>query len=411
MKQFSINNTFALGGWVTPTGDLLNEKTFKDIAESGINLLFCSIVPRNDFEGVKKFAWYSEKYGLKVVLDVTEVAEDDFDEKDFLVRLDFYKKTSCIIGLSLGDEPGLKSIPKIEKAAKYLRKIKGDLFLYLNNLPIYATKEQLNGGWWTPEAKELENKEYDEFIDEMTARSGVDVLSYDHYPFRGNPGESDPRYFVQLSLTSEIAEKYNLPLFNFTQVTSWKKGEVRNTTVAEISCLCGTSVCYGVTGLVYFCCCTPASGVEQFEKAMIDEYGNKTESFYSVKAVNERLKTVFDCIFGAERKGIIVAESCFAEVPEKDRIQSFGDLKKIEGDGFIVGCFEKKHSEIYLIVNVSVCSDNVIKLKFDNNSEKKIYLAESENISEEELVVAVEAGGFVVVVDNRESYEKNRVAD
>jgi hypothetical protein len=172
-------------------------------------------------------------------------------------------------------------------------------------------------------------------------------------------------------------------------------------TLAEISCLSATSICYGVTGIVYFCCCTPESGnVELFEDAMLDKNGNKTEHFYFVKTVNDKLKMVANCIYDTEQKGIIRVGNCFANIPTKDCIDGFGSLKEADGNGFIIGCFENKLKKVYVIVNVSVLNDSVIKLKFDDCANKKVLLANNESRLAGEIALNLDAGGFAVIVEN-----------
>ena len=64
-------------------------------------------------------------------------------------------------------------------------------------------------------------EKYREFLDRFYSTVDVDIVSYDFYPFRHEKGICHPKYYIQLCMAREMAQKYGKPLWNFTQVTSW----------------------------------------------------------------------------------------------------------------------------------------------------------------------------------------------
>ena len=154
-------------GWVGPPPksyggvDYLTEERFKEVKEAGINLLYI-ITGGNDFDSAKRTVELAEKENIYIMVPDKRFIRDDFKVEEFLPELEFYKKHKNVIGLNISDEPGRHQFATIAKNCEKLRPHLGDLTLFVNHMPMYATPSQLSGSWWScrPEYEDDTTAEY-----------------------------------------------------------------------------------------------------------------------------------------------------------------------------------------------------------------------------------------------------------
>ena len=394
-------------GWVGPPPkvyggtDYLTEERFREVKESGINLLYI-LTFENDFESAKRMVELAEKEGIYVMVPDSRFAREDFDVEAYLPELEFYKSHKNVLGLNIYDEPGQHQFPTIAKNCEKLRPYMDDLVFFVNHMPMYATPSQLSGSWWSspPEYENETTAEYYyDFMDSFYKSVDVCAVSYDFYPFRHEKGVCDPHYFDQLFVAKKMAEKYGKDIWNFTQVTSWNRDCVRNMTYGEISWLNNTSIACGVTGLQYFCYWTPCDGVETFENAMISRDGRRTKHFYFVKDLNEKLDKIAPFILSYKHVGVIVQGDTLCAFPQEFRLRAFGNIKRITSDGVLVGCFEKDGKFMYYAVNTSVFETRLCGLHFNKtvSAETIVGMQESDFCGSEIYKPLAPGEGMLVV--------------
>lgn len=402
--NYVLGGEMIKGGWVAPPNasysgeNYLTDEHFKNVKESGVNLLFGVIDPETHFDDLLAFFDECEKFGLYTVVPEESVGREDADVPAILERIETYKKRKCVVGINIWDEPGYDRIGIFSRNLEKIRPHTGNLIIYTNHMPLYAKDEQIYGGELSLTDEEITAERYEKFLGEFQSGVSPDVLSYDFYPFRHEKGVVHPRYFEQLCLSRKIAEKSGAPLWNFTQVTSWQRDSVRNMTYSEIEWLNNTSLACGVSGLNYFCYWTPKSNDELFEHAMVTETGLKTKSYYFVKKANERLACVADEILGARYLGTIAFGDTAAPFPAKDNIRLFGELKQVYADGVLTGCFENEKKRLYYVVNPSVTETRVIELLFRKEVEYEIVDgAERTKSKGNHIVLTIEEGKAVLI--------------
>lgn len=370
LKGFSPDQML-LGGWVAPPNaayggtDYISPERFREIRESGINVIYTMYRPETDFEDLRRAADFAKSAGVFLMVGDDRFSKEVTDEAALLELLAFCREHPAVVGVNACDEPGSNRYRRIAENYRRFKPYLGELLFYVNHMPIYATGSQLDGGWWTPEEAEATNQNYDRHIESFMEIVGTDMLSFDFYPFRWEKMLSDFRYFEQLFICKRIADKYGVPLWNFIQLTSWNKDVVRNTTYSEILWQVSTAVACGVTGIQYFCYWTPVdSGGEYFLNAMIDARGGKTKSYHFVKKVNRHLQAIAPYILRAEHKGVIAYGNTVAPVPRENNLGMFGNLVNIAADGMLIGCFELDGKNMYYVVNTSLDESKVLTLKF-----------------------------------------------
>lgn len=396
------------GGWVAPPNakyggtDFLNDEVFSDVAKSGVNLLFPYIDPVNDPEDFLKYAKLCKKHGVYTMVSDHRFADPLSDEKQLIAAIEYYKNLGSVFGISVCDEPGRTKFASLGECYNKYKPYLGDLKFYINHMPMYAVASQINGGWWSGKGTERESttEEYAEFIEDFLKTVDIPVLSYDFYPFRFEEGVPDCRYFEQLTLCREKAEKYGKALWNFTQLTSWNKDYIRNTEFFEIAYLNNTSLACGVTGLQYFCYWTPTDcGGESFLSAMITRDGKRTKHYAYVKKLNEEISRVEKFFLEAEHKGVISIGDGGCPFPEKANIHSFGRMLSADTCGAIIGCFDYNGKEMYYVVNGSPVKTRTVELKFDGKVDADVYEhGFLTNIDGESISLVLSGGEGVLII-------------
>jgi hypothetical protein len=221
--------------------------------------------------------------------------------------------------------------------------------------------------------KEATEEEYENYLEKFLNTVPVNVLSYDFYPFKDlTYGSLDKRYFYQLHISKKLADEKNLPLWNFVQVTAFND-EVRIMSDAEIWWCVTTSVAFGVTCLQYFTYFTPVdSAMEKFKGAIIDENGNTTERYECVRKCNAHLNALGNRLIDARFDGVMACGEYSDLIPKERILDGYGNIEKVVGKDYLIGCFEKNGKKLYYAVNPSLSCESEITLTFDNLDEREV---------------------------------------
>lgn len=362
-------------GWVAPPSatnggeDYINAERMKEIREAGLNLIYPCI---SDLPSSRRLVEEAAKFDVDVIIPIENALEENFDPEKIASELEYFTSCENVLGFNLVDEPGSISFDTLDKTSKKLRAYIGDKLLYVNHMPMYATAGQLSRGWWTPYDEEATSEDYYAFFQSFYEKvKEVKLASYDFYPFRHEKGVCDPRYFEQMCIAKSISCEHDLPLWNFTQVTSWNRDAVRNMTYSEMAWLNNTSLACGVSGLQYFCYWTPTDGVETFENAMISRDGKRTKHYYFAQDLNAKIDKISPYILDAKFIGTIAHGNTLCSFPKKYAISTFGNLDKFISDGMLIGCFEWQGRNMYYVVNTSVFETRLTEITFKKDVKLK----------------------------------------
>lgn len=400
------NGEMIKAGWVGPpskarTGgvEYITEERMKEVREAGINLLYITVERWKEPEEADRMVELAEKEGIFLMMPDSRFLNEDLEVEKFLPDLEYYRSHKNILGLNFCDEPGVQHFDRIKKNLEKLNPYLGNLMIYINHMPMYATPGQLSGGWWTEKhGEETDAALYYEFMDEFYKNINAGVVSYDFYPFRHEKGSCDFHYFEQLYISRQMAEKYDKPLWNFTQLTSWNRDTVRNITYEEIAWLNHTSIACGVTGLQYFCYWTPCDGVEVFENAMIARGGYRTAHYYFVRELNRKLDKIAPYILSAQYKGVIAYGDTLCYFPKDFNLRVFGNLRYVMSNGMLVGCFERDGKYMYYVVNTSVFESRLCELYFKEEIAAKIIAGTEERLWKGDAFLEPIAPGDAVLI-------------
>lgn len=377
------NDKIAIGGWVTPWPSGLGERAcatveaYRDAKECGIDFLHTLYENGNDGDLLHALDC-AERAGVLLYIHDSRFFKGELSREEGHALIEKFSQKSSFLGLNVRDEPCENDFNRLRDVAE---EYGNACECFVNLLPVYAIGTQLKDGVWKP-GKEATEEEYESYLEGFVKAVPVRVLSYDFYPFKTSSpyGDVDQRYFYQLCISKKTADRMEVPLWNFVQVTAFNN-EIRVMTESEIFWCVTTSVAFGVTGLQYFTYFTPIdTECEKFKGAIIDGNGNKTVRYDYAKRCNAHLNALGGVLVGAQFKGVIASGEYSSLIPDECRLASFGDVEVAEGEDYIVGCFEKQGRRSYYLVNSSLEKTQKYTLKFKNESVKNAVIND-ENIA------------------------------
>ncbi len=406
MKNYSVSDTVMYkGGWVAPPSEKIGginyvtDERLKEVAESGINLLHVGYYP-SDAESTRKMIEYASKNGVYLIIGFNGPVKDDFSIDEIKDNLAEFAKNDYVIGFNLCDEPGQRSFKNLARSAELIRPYINGKMIYVNLMPMYATQSQLQGGWWSPHESEATTAGYYDVVDDFYATVDTEVMSYDFYPFRHEKGVSDPRYFDQLCVMNRLSKKYDKPVWNFTQVTSWNRDAVRNMTYSEMAWLNNTSLACGVTCLQYFCYWTPCDNVETFLNAMISKDGYKTRHYYFAQDLNRKVDAIAPYLLKATHEGVIAFGDTLAPYPTEYALRTYGNIETVMSDGMIIGCFKLDGKNMYYLVNTSVTETRVLEVSFKKDVDCSIVVGtETFDFQGKDVKRAIAPGEGMLIIE------------
>lgn len=378
---YADDKTITIGGWVSPppanalggNPDFINNDTYKQIAESGINLIY-GLYEGADANGLRALD-AAQANGLKYLMydrTMTGVQEEDFDLLE--TSFDSYKNHPAFAGNLVTDEPGSSKFDRLAKLHEIYNRILPDKLFYVNLFPTYSSVSQRDG------------LSYKEYIDSYVTKVKPDFISYDYYPLmthavEGNYIKED--YLTNLEIVSNAAKKAGIPFWTFVQAMSFTSAGMTNREVKEedIRWQVYTNLAFGSKGIQYFCYWSPSEdGAAQFGKAMIAADGTKTPTYDAVSAVNKEI-LAFDHIYlNFENKGVMLfpegnlPNTMYMENP----LKSFAPVKNVQSEQpLVIGCFEDKDgNQAMILVNYNDPSkglSNKVTLKLNGVREVDDY--------------------------------------
>ena len=125
---------------------------------------------------------------------------------------------------------------------------------------------------------------YQASVVEYAGKAGAQMLSFDRYPMLSD-GSTDPDYVNNWADMRAAAAQVGLPVWGFIQTVGFDGH--RSPSYNDIAWQVNTSLAYGAKGVQYFTYWTPApERGHNFQPAMIDSLGRKTQHYYDVQDIN-----------------------------------------------------------------------------------------------------------------------------
>ena len=313
--------------------------------------------------------WFKEA-GLQFPVAVsgnqlTETDLDWFEENGMGIiapRSDYYlnMKHDAIWGIDLCDEPAASAFPSLQERVQELYAQDPNRFPLINLLPMYASPEQLG------EAAELPGFIGDSPIDSFSDSSAYyrmhvsdyigtvdsDIISVDIYPLTvGENGELGTymHWMRNLDILAEACRETGRDLWVITQAAGLADTDegVYGTryckTVEDQRWQNYTAIAFGAKAIIYGCY---YGGWWRGDSHMLNDNGERTDTYYAVKQVNEEM-SVFAKEYGIyENHGAVM----YNRIHPKASGVSLGTTKvdakykpvMLTADPVLCGCFTEK---------------------------------------------------------------------
>ena len=309
-------------------------------------------------------------------------------------------------GTIIIDEPGAVNFADIANATRAWENSKySHTLAYVNNLPKYAQKWQLEDCQGTGGSYEGSFNTYEEWLQLYLRTIQPQVFSYDFYPYVFNTDA----WFSNLSNVRYYTMKANVPYWVYGQVGVWAQTGVdlnKELTYGQTAFQYNTMLAYGAKGVQYYNYFTPPNyGDVDGNTACVNLNGEKTVYYDYVQKINRQISAVDHVLMMSKWQGIIPINNSQYPLSDGDFVSSYGALRSATGAGdAIVGCFEYRDiGYAYYIASNNVSYGATITLNFDDSyNVTKIQDAVETQSSGNSITVALSAGeGALVVVPKK----------
>lgn len=343
--------SFPILAWYSLQDDVSHEK-YIELADAGFNLSFSeatdSIVP------LMKTAIQSAKgTGVKLLIPF----------RGFWINVkpivEYFKKQENVWGWYIIDEPSLEDLPKVKRFVNNITEYDREHPFYVNLLPSHANSTLLG------------TNSYEEYINSFIDSLRPSVVSFDNYPFKNSGLRNN--YYSNLGLIAHYSQQYNIPFWAFACSVKYSES-VPIPKLEHIKFEVFCSLAYGAQGIEYFTYTTPRKehGGDHFSYAPIDVNQNKTDTYYYIKEVNFRIRSIESYILGAKPLyvGSLGANSLEGVELYKSNNYPPG-IKSIKTTNTLLASWiQNDQSSIFMLVNTDVTKPAFINIKYDDSISK-----------------------------------------
>jgi hypothetical protein len=267
----------------------------------------------------------------------------------------------AVKGFFIVDEPHVREFAGLAKAVAAIKKYAPGKLAYINLFPNYATLG-------APDRSQLGTENYTEYLERFVNEVHPQVISYDNYMVEFSDDlknkEQAASYYRNLLEVRRVAQKYHLPCLNIVS-----SNQIRpNTTIpspANLLFQAYTTLAAGYRGVTWYTFYSRG-----YHYAPIDNDGNRTLTFESLKEVNRQVATLAPILSGLESTAVYFSAPAPAEglplLPGK-LIESV-----ISRTPVMVGEFKGADNDYIMVVNLSVEHTTQLTIKTSGGRELKI---------------------------------------
>lgn len=378
-KQFE-KDVMPIGAWSAPTGEFNTDQQYKLLKQSGLNAIY-GLHDNYSYSPTEVMKALDHAHNNDIVYLVRDsgMAVYSEDEQEFLEYIKKYTTHPAYGGTLLIDEPGVKQMYGLTSIRKLFRKhLPKDAF-YINLLPNYANKGQLeNGAGGGSNTMDLT---YDEYVNTYLSLLGPQFFSYDYYGTNKEFPNVKNGYLEQLYINAKFAHEYKVPLWPFIQACEYG-GTTRVPNAQDIYWQVNVSLAYGAKGIQYFCYFQPGEFTSAgYKGSFIDGNGNPTDVYYAGQKINKQIAKMDHILM----KSTLMCQMAFGNSPckiEQDNlVQNYREIKEIKtSDDLLVGCFDYMGKSVFYFVNNSLTDSCEAEISFTDYVEASLYYMDTDDI-------------------------------
>ncbi len=404
LPQIGSEDEFRFAAYMTPPqanvgSDILKnnpnyitDEQYKWIAECGFNYAYA--VYEFEIEDIITVLDLCEKYGIKymardngkgasfgsLIASGTNIENiTDEQKSEIKARVDLYKDHPAFAGHIIYDEPSAALFDNIAKVKEFYEEYLPDKEYFVNLLPDTS-------------AGQLGAETYNDYLEQFLQKVQPEMLSYDRYPLTydtsGNP-DLGIGYIANFEKAAVKAKEYNIPFYMFILTMGhWNYRTPKN--YDDLAWQVYNSMAYGAKGIETFTYWTTMGTGENITYGLIDWYGNRTQTWYSMQQLISEIKA-FESVymdFDWQNTVCYTADSDYqnyqfeglnSSVLAYDNAENPIDgISSIKGDGdALLGYFTNADGyKGYMLTNMADPADDetiTIELKFNDAKEVIVY--------------------------------------
>ena len=287
-QQTALLNEFFIIAYPGPPAGQVNLLRYREIANAGIDI----IIPggKSDAAANLKAMELARQVGIRVLpwddriapMIMSPDAPMDTTAIEAVIR--DYKDNSALAGYIIRDEPNAEMFSQLARVCRLFRRRDPNHEPLINLFPSYASTTQLGA------------KDFRTYVHDFISTVKPGIVSYDHYPLRGEHGVATD-WYGDLEIVREETRNAGIPFMIFIQ-SEGIGTSLRVPTRAEVFWQANTALAYGARGIGWFCYWTPASETEKHHDAMIDINGNRTPLYDYVREEDRFLHQAGQALIG-----------------------------------------------------------------------------------------------------------------
>lgn len=348
------------------------DEHYKNIADCGFDYAYA--IYEHEVEDIKKVLDYCQKYNIKYLAKdfggtanitnliavgkenpITEVSSAD--QAIIKARMDQYKDHPAFGGVLAFDEPSAYLYDNAKAVKKFYSEYLPNKEFLINLLPLGTTDVQYG------------DVSYTEYVDKFVEKLEPTILSYDKYPLLkdpyGNPMLS-PDYLANLEDFANRSKNLDIPFYVFLLTMGhWNYRTPKN--YDDLAWQVYTSMAYGSKGAQTFTYWTTMSTGEQITHGLVDWYGNKTQTWYSMQEVIKEVRAMEAAYLNFDWQNTLTY-TADEDYPNnlydtlktsvgvnKSSVNPHSGIKQMDGNNdYIVGCFtDKDNRNGYMLSNLT----------------------------------------------------------
>ena len=324
--------------------------------------------------------WFKEA-GLQFSVSVwgQELTDDDFAWLEdngmgiFAPNTEYYRgiRRDCIWGIDYRDEPNSADFASLSQGVEALYEEDENRFPLINLFPMYASSEQLGetadipGASYitTADAFNSDSIEYRMHVNDYISAIDSDIISVDIYPLNidNETGKlSTYEYWLRnLDILADACRATGRDLWVVTQAAGdsvEEGGGKRHCDTPEDQRWQNyVSIAFGAKAIIYGCYYT---GWWDQSSHMIDDSGNRTDTYYAVQQVNEEMAVFAEEYGKYENHGAVIYNRanpyCAGAKLGLVKIDDQYKPKMVTAAPVLCGCFTEKDGDgsAYVFTNM-----------------------------------------------------------
>lgn len=292
-----------------------------------------------------------------------------------------FKSHPSLAAYFIIDEPSAKAYEGLRQKRDSILAVDSEHLVYVNLFPNLLTPKQ------------LDSKDYEDYVRRIVTDVEIGFISYDHYPvLTDSLGQTlfRPEFYDNLETVAKVAGEENVPFWAFVLSSSHEPYPVP--TMAHMTLEAFAALAYGAQGMQYFTYYRP---FEHFHQCPLDTNGKRTNTWYMVQQLNREIQALSPVFLGAK---VLNVGHTGLEIPKgTQRLSSLPHpIKSVEsdGEGILVSHMVNGKDHYLVIVNRDIEHSQTVKV--DKGKNVKRVKPFVKPFTDNDAAVEVAPGGYLI---------------